>query len=372
MTGTSDVWIKKAESLGRELAEFYARHDEDGTFAEEGYAALKEDGLFAALVPTELGGGGASYRDICEFIRTLAKHDASTALAYSMHTHLVAATVFKYKKGQPGEALLRKVVEGTVLVSTGAGDWLESNGVMTKVDGGYRYTSKKAFASGSPMADLLITSGRYEHPTEGSLVLHFPLSLGAEGVSVSSDWDAHGMRGTGSHTVVIENAFIPEQAIALSRPRGPWHPAFLVIATAALPIITSAYVGIAERAVEIAIEQAKPRSSDVGVQFLAGELCTELFIARALWNAHVENAAELDFTPEFQRACRSTEAKTALSDSVVRVTDKAMELAGGAGFFRRLGLERLRRDARAAHYHPLQAKRQHAFSGRVALGLEPA
>src|SRR5690606_12857129 len=140
------------------------------------------------------------YRDICEFIRTLAHYDGATALAYSMHTHLVAATVFKHKKGQPGEALLRKVVEGTILVSTGAGDWLESNGTLTKVDGGYRYTSKKAFASGSPMADLLITSGRYEHPSEGALVLHFPLSLRAEGVSVSSDWDAHGMRGTGSHT----------------------------------------------------------------------------------------------------------------------------------------------------------------------------
>ncbi len=371
MTATQNAWIDRAKKLGPTLAECAARHDEDGTFVEESYRALKDGGLFAALVPRDLGGGGAGYRDICEFIRTIAHYDGATALAYSMHTHLVAAAVFKHKKGQPGEALLRKVVEGTILVSTGAGDWLESNGTLTRVEGGYRYTAKKAFASGSPMGDILITSGRYDHPTEGALVLHFPLSLRAEGVRTSNDWDVHGMRGTGSNTVIIDNAFIPEQAIALSRVRGAWHPAFIVIVTAALPIIMSAYVGIAERAAAIAVEQAKKRRDDVDVQYLAGELCTELFTARALWHAHVDNAAELDFSPEFDRACRSAEAKTAIASSVVRVVDKAMALAGGAAFFRSVGIEQLRRDACAAQYHPLQAKRQHSLSGRLALGLEP-
>lgn len=202
-------WIERARTLGPEIAEHATRHDVDGTFVSEAYEALKEDGLFKALVPLELGGMGAGLVEACEFIRELAQYCGSTALAYSMHSHLVAATVWKHRHGQPGEALLRKIAEqNLVLVSTGAGDWLESNGVMEKVEGGYRYTSKKPFASGSPMADVMITSGRYDDPEEGPMVLHFPLSLRAEGVERGDDWDTHGMRGTGSNTVHISGAFI--------------------------------------------------------------------------------------------------------------------------------------------------------------------
>ena len=51
--------------------------------------------------------------------------------------------------------------------------------------------------------------------------------------------------------------------------------------------------------------------------------------------------------------------------------EKALEAAGGAGFYRETGLERLLRDAHAAQFHPLSAKRQHRFTGRIALGLDP-
>jgi alkylation response protein AidB-like acyl-CoA dehydrogenase len=365
-------WVEKAQKLGPELREYAARHDEDGTFVSESYAALRDEGLFKALVPTDLGGGGAGVRDISYFIAELGKYCGSTALAYSMHSHLVAATVWKYNKGQPGEALLRKVVDNDiVLVSTGAGDWLESNGTLTKVDGGYRYTSKKPFGSGSPAGDIMITSGRYEDPDEGPMVLHFPLSLKAEGVRVGDDWDTHGMRGTGSNTVHIDDAFIPEESIALRRVRGPWHPAFNVIPTVALPILMSAYVGVTERAVELAFSSAKKRRDDPNVQYLAGELANEIFNVRAVWNAQIDNANEYDFAPELHRACLAVEAKTVLAEACIRTVGKAMEVGGGGAFFRKVGIERLMRDVRAAPYHPLQPKRQHLFSGRAVLGMEP-
>jgi alkylation response protein AidB-like acyl-CoA dehydrogenase len=179
------------------------------------------------------------------------------------------------------------------------------------------------------------------------------------------------MRATGSNTVHIDGAFIPEDSIAMRRPRGVWHPAFNVIGTVAIPIFTSAYVGVAERAVQLALDKARARRDDPTIQFLAGELCNEIFLVRSVWNAHVDNANEFDFVPETERACRSVEAKTLLADACIRTVSKAMELAGGGAFFRRGEIERLMRDVRAAPYHPLQAKRQHQLSGRVSLGLEP-
>ncbi|MEM7138466.1 MAG: acyl-CoA dehydrogenase family protein [Myxococcota bacterium] len=367
---SSNDWIATAHKLGQEVTEYVTRHDEDGTFAAEAFGALADEGLFKALVPTELGGMGAGYRDVCEFIRVFAHYDPSTALAYSMHSHLVAATVWKYKHGKPGEALLRKVAdEGLILVSTGAGDWLESNGKLEKVEGGYRYTSFKPFGSGSPAAHVMITSGRYDCPDEGAQVLHFPLAFEADGVTRGTDWDAHGMRATGSDTVRIEGAFIPEESIALRRARGPWHPAFNVISTVALPLIMSAYVGVAERAADLAIESARKKRDDVNVQYLAGELLNELFIARALWERAVANVAEYEFEATDERASIGVQAKTVTAEACVRTVSKAMEVGGGQAFFRRIGIEKLMRDVRASHYHPLQPKRQHSFSGRVALGL---
>jgi hypothetical protein len=72
-------------------------------------------------------------------LRELAQFCPSTALALSMHQHLLAAAVWRHLHGQPAEALLRKIAEAElVLVSTGAGDWLESNGKAERIDGGYR------------------------------------------------------------------------------------------------------------------------------------------------------------------------------------------------------------------------------------------
>ena len=51
--------------------------------------------------------------------------------------------------------------------------------------------------------------------------------------------------------------------------------------------------------------------------------------------------------------------------------EKALEAVGGTGLFRSMGLERLLRDVHGAQFHPLPAKRQHCFTGRVAFGLDP-
>jgi acyl-CoA dehydrogenase len=63
--------------------------------------------------------------------------------------------------------------------------------------------------------------------------------------------------------------------------------------------------------------------------------------------------------------------KTLVAEHVLMTCEKALEAAGGAGFYRKARLERLLRDAHGAPFHPLPAKRQHRFTGRIALGLDP-
>ncbi len=63
--------------------------------------------------------------------------------------------------------------------------------------------------------------------------------------------------------------------------------------------------------------------------------------------------------------------KTLAANAVIGVGEKAMELAGGRGFMRKAGIERLLRDLHGAQFHPLPEARQLLFTGRVALGLDP-
>ena len=62
--------------------------------------------------------------------------------------------------------------------------------------------------------------------------------------------------------------------------------------------------------------------------------------------------------------------RTLVGRSAIRTVEKAMEVTGGAAFFRSLGLERMFRDVQAARYHPLQEKPQLRYTGRLALGLD--
>src|SRR4029450_9016945 len=89
-------------------------------------------------VPAEMGGSGASHAELSEMLRTFAHYCSSTALALSMHTHLVAPAAWRWRhEGARVEPLLRRVAaEEIVLVSTGASDFLPRSGTPRKVDAG--------------------------------------------------------------------------------------------------------------------------------------------------------------------------------------------------------------------------------------------
>ncbi len=371
MTGYLDLQAL-VHIIGPRFAEGAAERDAGDVFVAEHYDVLKEHKVFSALVPAELGGGGASYSAMCAFLRWLARYCPSTALALSMHQHLVVAAVYNHHNGRPGRKLLERLAAAEiVLISTGANDWMESNGSMERADGGFRVSARKPFGSGSPKGSMLMTSAPFEDPKEGWQVLHFPVPLSAKGLSLADDWRTLGMRATGSHTVILDKVFVPDDAIALRRPRGRFHPAWNVILTVAMPLIMSVYAGVAEAAAAIGREQAKKRGSDPTVPYLLGELANLVTTVCLAMDDMVRLANDLDFTMSLEVTDAILVRKTIVAENVLATVEKALEAAGGAGFYRETGLERLLRDAHGAQFHPLTAKRQHRFTGRVALGLDP-
>jgi alkylation response protein AidB-like acyl-CoA dehydrogenase len=365
-------WVAVARGLGPGFASRAAAHDADDTFVAGNYEELRERKVFSAGVPAELGGGGASHAELCAMLRELARHCGATALALSMHTHLLAATVWRWRQGQPVAPLLERIArEQLVLVSTGASDWLDSTGTAERVDGGYRVSARKTFGSGAPAGDLLVTSAVYADPTDGPTVLHFPAPIKADGVTVLDNWRTMAMRASGSNDVVLDGVFIPEAAVSLRRPQGAWHPFFNVVVAVAMPIVMSVYLGVAEAAHDLAIQRAAKKREDPDVWYLVGEMENALVTGQMAVQGTIDLCAGYTFAPDIATANAVLIRKTIAAQSFMLAVEKALEVVGGGGIFRSMGLERLVRDIHAAQFHPLQAKRQHRFTGRMALGLEP-
>jgi alkylation response protein AidB-like acyl-CoA dehydrogenase len=356
--------------LGPRFAERAARTDEGDLFVAENFGELKAHGLVAAGVPKELGGGGASHGDLADMLRQLGHFCGSTALAFSMHTHQVATAAWRWRHQKaPVDGLLKRVAaENIVILSSGGSDWLQGSGTATRVDGGFRINGRKIFASGAPVGDLLMTSAVYDDPQAGPSVLHFAVSMKAEGVKVLDTWRVMGMRGTASHDIELTDVFIPDSGVSLKRPQGKWHPLFHIISMIAIPLIYSVYVGIAEAARDCAVKQATKRRADGQVAYLIGGVENELTAARLALQGMIAAAATNE--PDFATTNRVMIGRTLVARGVLKTVELAMEAAGGGAFYRSVGLERLFRDAQACRYHPLQEGAQRTFAGRLALGQD--
>ncbi|WP_029353819.1 acyl-CoA dehydrogenase family protein [Bosea sp. 117] len=358
-----------ARSLGPGFAARAGEADDDA-FVAANYQELKASGLVEAGVPTDLGGGGAGVGDLCAMIRELGRHCGSTALAFAMHTHQVAIPAWRWTHQQaaPVAPLLKRVAaERIVLVSSGGSDWIEGSGRAEKVEGGYRITARKAFASGAPVGDLLMTSAVADEP-DGPWVLHFGVPMSAPAVSIAPVWKALGMRGTGSHDVLIDGHVVPDAAIALRRKSGEWHMLFHIISMIAFPIIYAAYLGVAESAREIAVGLGRRRAPGAHAIELFGRMETELSAARYAHAAMI--AAAERGTPSPETTGEIMTARVLVGRHVLAAVELAMEAAGGAAFYRDAGLERRFRDVQGARYHPMRPGAQEDFVGRLALGLD--
>jgi alkylation response protein AidB-like acyl-CoA dehydrogenase len=368
-SGDQQDWIAVARRLAQEFGERAAAYDAEGSFVQENYADLRDYGLFSAGIPKALGGGGAGHADICRIIRELGRQCGSTGLSYAMHSHPVAVNVLKYMKGdeQAASALRNIAANELVIAGTGANDWLTSNGEAIETEGGYLINAHKRFVSGGPGADQFVTSAPFDGP-EGQEVLHFVIPFSTDGVEIQSNWDTHGMRGTGSNDVLMKDVFVPTAAVVARRPAGVWHPMWDMILPVALPMIVSCYVGIAETAVEHALASARNKPH---LAHIVGEMKNELAVAQLAVDDMLRITNDYDFVPGVDTTDAILTRKTIAASAVKVSVELATTVTGGPGFFRSHPMERIVRDIRAIQFHPLPEKHQQLFSGRIALGLDP-
>jgi len=360
---------ERLASLLPDFAEQASRHDEGDEFVAANFEALKQIRLMSAAVPAEFGGDNLDVAALSQLLRTMARACPSTALAYAMHTHVVALMAWRWRNQKaPFDAMLTRIAnEQLVLISSGGADWLESGGTAQRADGGFVIDAVKAFASGVPAGTMVNTSAVYNDPEAGPTVLHFMAPLSAKEVTIEPTWRALGMRGTGSHTVRIQGLFVADAGVAARRPRGKWHPLFHMISMIAFPIIYSVYFGVAEAARGAALTRARSRPITPQTIDLAGRMDTKLSAARVALDDMLAAAAT---HPSPQTTNHIHQSRSNFVEAALASVECALELAGGAGYLRNCPIERYFRDIQAARFHPLQPYAQRDYAGRMALGLD--
>jgi acyl-CoA dehydrogenase len=360
-----------AAELGSAIEGYSGEHDLEGTFVAEAYDLLRSSGYLALAVPEELGGRGATIREVAMAQRELARHCASTALASVMHHHVVLFTAWRHRRGLPGaEATLRRVSdEGIVLVSTGGADQTRPRGEAVRVEGGYRVSGRKIFASQAPVGTVMSTMFPLDDPDEGRIVLNMAVPLGADGVTVLDTWDSLGMRGTGSHDVELHDVFVPEERVLARRPYGKIDPPLQVILSIAMPPISAVYLGVAEAARDhaVAAVHATPRGDDLTVQRQVGLIDNRLRVAGWALDGALRIVGD-DPAPSMDTVAAVMTAKREIALAGIEVCDLAMDVAGGAAYYRTSPIERGYRDIRGAKFHPFGPEETLMHAGKLALG----
>ena len=256
--GLRDVFQERSEGA-----------DRANEICAENYTDMQAAGITAAFVPEELGGMGLrSMHDWIVAIATLAKGDGSAAIAISMHLSATRGLAALYSSSKPSsaprnraKALLEAVAAREMLIcstTTERGnDNLHPLTEATASEDGWRLNGTKYFVTMSSLATHVATNVRMRD-ADGDHIANILMAMNTEGVHQQGDWDALGMRASGSQSVKFENCLVPDDALRKIGPWGQWSTPVLVNRTLANVPLVGAFLGMAETAFEFVVDgQAK-------------------------------------------------------------------------------------------------------------------
>ncbi|WP_394278634.1 acyl-CoA dehydrogenase family protein [Microbacterium sp.] len=361
--------------------------DADNVFPEEDLADLRAAGYLSILVPEALGGAGLSLAEASQLQQRLATAAPATALAVNMH--LVWTGVAKVMADR-GDDALRFVQEGAVSgevfafgISEAGNDLVlfgSDTDAAPRPDGGYAFTGTKIFTSLGPAWTQLGLHGLdASDPEAPSLVFAFvPRS---DAVLTRDDWDTLGMRGTQSRTTELHGAVAPADRVVRRLPVGPSpDPLVFGIFSVFEILLASVYTGIARRALDLAVDTARTRTSkktgrtyaqDPDIRWRVADMALAY---DALPVQIAALAGDVDILADhgamwFPRLSAIKHRAVTMAKNVV---DEAMLVAGGSSYFTRNELSRLYRDVLAGMFHPSDPESVHSAVASAWLGpLEP-
>jgi alkylation response protein AidB-like acyl-CoA dehydrogenase len=368
LTARQTELVALVESLGPLFAQRAAAYDREASFPFENYNDLRRAGLLGLCVPESFGGKGADLRTYSIVSASLGKYCGATALTFNMHAcstlwpgiladDLDMTAEQKREHERHRKVHFERVVgKGAIYAqpfsegSAAAAGKAPFGTVATKVDGGWRISGKKIFASLAGAADyygVLCTEDKPDRTVRDTLYMAVPGI--APGLTITGDWDPLGMRATVSRTLLFENVFVPDDAQMM--PRGVyfqaasrWPHMFTTLAPT--------YFGIAIAAFEFTVRYLRgevdgtppvKRRMYPTKQIAVAEMLVKLEQTRALFLRMLDDAR---VDPPKDARLRAYAAQYTIMENANDLCRLAIRTCGGQSMLKSLPLERLYRDSR--------------------------
>ncbi|MEG2369238.1 MAG: acyl-CoA dehydrogenase family protein [Raoultibacter sp.] len=317
---------------------------ENHTFPTDLLARMRELGLTNMSLPEEYGGLGSSMVAHVAIEKEVAKENMTMAIVGT--SNMISSLLIKVGTQEQKDHFFPELLDtgaGFAFTEPCAGS--DANGIVSSAvkDGDeWVLNGQKTFISYMHAIDWFLVSAR----TEEGGVSAFLVNKNTPGFSIGSVFHKLGMRGSETGELFLEDVRVPAIAMIGKEGKG-LHCVLSVLDEARLGIAACA-VGIAEAALEKAIEFTKQRvqfgrpvSANQGLQWYAAEMEARTAAARALL---FEVARDFDEGKSINVG--AAKAKFFAANAAIFVTDRAVQMCGGYGLTEEFGMERLYRDAK--------------------------
>lgn len=338
---------------------------------------LREAGVFRRYVPRSHGGTQMWPDEGLTVIEELARADASVAWVAAVGSE--GPSFYAYLPSATYDELYS---DGPDVVHTGV---INATGRAVRDGSGYRFNGRWSFASGCMTADYICLNGLLEGAAPvpgGPPAARFGVVPASE-VEIVDTWRVSGLKGTGSHDIVVKDLFVAEdwtgdftQLPAVARHPLDQRPLlarfgteFAAVAIGAAQGALDDIIGIARNKIP-ATAQSK-LAKDPVAQHMVGALATDLYMARTLLHQVArEDQASVAGGPPDEAATLQRRARLARAAAVAAsVVDTAYVVSGTTGLYESCPLQRRLRDVRAVSQHFLLSVRNaYAPAGAALLG----
>jgi indole-3-acetate monooxygenase len=312
-------------------------------------------GCFRMLVPRSHGGPELDPPAQMQVLEELARADAS--VAWNVMIGSVGPALFRMLPRASFDALYAAGPDVIVAAVS------NPTGIATPVEGGYRVTGQWAFASGCQHAEWFIGHCVVDDGREPPVRM---MMLPPSDVEIEDTWSVSGLCGTGSHDVVADGAFVPDElsfVIFGGEPSVDVPPLRIPEVTRATIQIASVSIGVAQGALDeilaLALDKTPsfaegPLVSNPLFQNQFGEAETQLRAARTALRAETDIAwakarTDVPFTPEDRARVRGT--TTWVTRTAAAVVNTAYQAGGSSSFYSSNPLQRRLRDAHVLTQH---------------------
>ena len=197
--------IARAKALAPKLAERAFAADRDGRVTEETIAEIAAAGLYRVMQPKRWGGYELDPRVFYTVQMALAEGCMSTAWMYGVvGVHPWQLALFPEQAQQDVWSQDSGIRIASTYMPTGKAE---------PVEGGFNFSGRWGFSTGIEHCDWVFLGGLLPKKDGSGALEHATFLVPKADVKVEENWDVLGLRGTGSHDIVIETAFVPEHRI---------------------------------------------------------------------------------------------------------------------------------------------------------------